>query len=316
MNKIAFIFPGQGAQSTGMGLDLFENFASAKNVFSKADMVLKKNVSKMCFEGPDEVLKLTTNTQSCLLAVSIAALEAFKEVSGGKIKADYALGHSLGEYSAMYASGVMDLDNILLAIQKRADLMQEACESSKAGAMSAILGLSEEKIKECIKQASSKGLVSIANYNEPNQIVITGEKDAVDYANDLIKEAGAKRVVPLAVSGGFHSELMRSAGEKFKDFLTTLKINNANIPVVTNVDSELTLNAEDFIKKMPEQIYSSVYWMQSIKKLLELGVDTFVEFGNGKVLSGSNRKICPPDVKTYNVSDAASLRLTLEALSA
>ncbi len=316
MNKIAFIFPGQGAQSTGMGLSLFENFNSAKKVFKTADTILNKNVSTMCFEGPDEVLKQTTNTQSCLLAVSIAALEALKEASNNTIKADYVLGHSLGEYSAMYAAGVMDLDNILLAIQKRADLMQEACENSKPGAMTAVLGLSEEKIKECLKKASDKGVVSIANYNEPNQIVITGEMEAVNFANDLIKEAGAKRVVPLAVSGGFHSELMRNAGEKFKEFVNTLKINNANIPVITNVDSELTTKAEDFIKKMPAQIYSSVYWTQSIKKLLELGVNTFIELGNGKVLSGLNRKICPPDVKTYNVSDTDSLKTTLDALNA
>lgn len=316
MRKIAFIFPGQGAQSTGMGLSLFENFESAKAVFNKADSVLKKSVSKLCFEGPDEALKQTVNTQSCLLTVSIAALEALKEISKGEIKADYALGHSLGEYSAMYAAGVMDLDNILLAIQKRADLMQEACENSKPGAMSAILGLDETKIKECLAAASSKGLVSIANYNEPNQIVITGEADAVNYANELLKETGAKRVVPLAVSGGFHSKLMQSASDKFKDFVTALQINDAKIPVITNVDAKLTTKAEDFKTKMPEQISSSVYWTQSIKSLLELGVDTFIELGNGKVLSGLNRKICPPEVKTYNVFDKESLEATIEALNA
>ncbi len=315
MKKIAFIFPGQGAQSTGMGLSLFENFDSAKKVFKKADEVLKKDVSKMCFEGPDEVLKQTVNTQSCLLAVSIAALEALKEASNGKIKADYTLGHSLGEYSAMYAAGVMDLDNILLAIQKRADLMQKACENSKQGAMSAILGLNEEKIKECLEKASIKGLVSIANYNEPNQIVITGEANAVNYANELLKEAGAKRVVPLAVSGGFHSKLMQSASDEFKDFVKTLNINDAKIPVITNVDGKLTTQAKDFKAKMPEQISSSVYWTQSIKSLLELGVDTFIEIGNGKVLSGLNRKICPAEVKTYNVFDKDSLNATLEALN-
>lgn len=315
MGKIAFIFPGQGAQSTGMGLSLFENFKSAKAVFDKADSVLNKSVSKICFEGPDEALKQTVNTQSCLLAVSIAALEALKEVTNGNIKADYTLGHSLGEYSAMYAAGVMDLDNILLAIQKRADLMQEACENSKPGAMSAILGLDEAKIKECLEKASVRGLASIANYNEPNQIVITGEADAVNYANELLKEAGAKRVVPLAVSGGFHSKLMQSASDKFKDFVNKLQINDANIPVVTNVDAKLTTKAEDFKTKMPAQISSSVYWTQSIKSLLELGVDTFIELGNGKVLSGLNRKICPPEVKTYNIFDKESLNATIEALN-
>lgn len=315
MRKIAFIFPGQGAQTTGMGKDLYENFESARKVFDRADSVLEKSVSKICFEGPDEALKQTVNTQSCLLTVSIAALEALKEASNGSIKADYTLGHSLGEYSALYTAGVMDLDTTFKAIQKRADLMQKACECSAQGGMSAILGLSEDKIKECLKKASEKGLVSIANYNEPNQIVITGEADAVNFANELIKEAGAKRVVPLAVSGGFHSKLMQSASDKFKDFVPTLKLNNAKIPVVTNVDAELTTNADDFRTKMPEQISSSVYWTQSIKKLLELGVDTFIELGNGKVLAGLNRKICPADVKTYNVFDSESLRATVEALS-
>ncbi len=315
MRKIAFIFPGQGAQTTGMGLDLFENFNAAKAVFDRADAVLNKKVSKICFEGPDEVLKQTVNTQSCLLTVSISALEALKEVSNGAIKPDYALGHSLGEYSALYTAGVMDLDTTLKAIQKRADLMQMACESSKQGGMSAILGLSEEKIKEALKEASSKGLVSVANYNEPNQIVITGEIDAVNYANELIKEAGAKRVVPLAVSGGFHSKLMESATEGFKDFVASLELNDAKIPVVTNVDAELTTKADDFRRKMPEQISSSVYWTQSIQKLLTLGVDTFIELGNGKVLSGLNRKICPAEVKTYNVFDKESLMNTVNELN-
>ncbi len=315
MRKIAFIFPGQGAQTTGMGLDLFENFNAAKAVFDRADAVLNKKVSKICFEGPDEVLKQTVNTQSCLLTVSIAALEALKEVSNSAIKPDYALGHSLGEYSALYTAGVMDLDTTLKAIQKRADLMQMACESSKQGGMSAILGLSEEKIKEALKEASSKGLVSVANYNEPNQIVITGEIDAVNYANELIKEAGAKRVVPLAVSGGFHSKLMESATEGFKDFVASLELNDAKIPVVTNVDAELTTKADDFRRKMPEQISSSVYWTQSIQKLLTLGVDTFIELGNGKVLSGLNRKICPAEVKTYNVFDKESLMNTVNELN-
>ncbi len=306
MRKIAFIFPGQGAQTTGMGKDLYENFESARKVFDRADSVLEKSVSKICFEGPDEVLKQTVNTQSCLLTVSIAALEALKEASNGSIKADYTLGHSLGEYSALYTAGVMDLDTTFKAIQKRADLMQKACECSAQGGMSAILGLSEDKIKEL---HSFHPVLSI------HQIVITGKLEAVNYANELIKEAGAKRVVPLAVSGGFHSKLMQSASNEFETFVNSLELNDASIPVVTNVDAELTTKADDFRSKMPEQISSSVYWSQSIQKLLELGVDTFIELGNGKVLAGLNRKICPAEVKTYNVFDKDSLMNTVNELN-
>ena len=315
MKKIAFMFPGQGAQAVSMGRDLYENFESAKKIFNRANDVLNKDIKKLCFEGPEDVLKQTVNTQSCLLTVSIAALEAFREKINGSISPDYTLGHSLGEYSAMYTAGVLDLDNVLIAIQKRADVMQIACETSKQGAMTAILGSSEEVINECIESASKKGLVSIANYNEPNQIVITGEIEAVNFASELIKEKGAKRVVPLAVSGGFHSKLMDGASNSFVDFVKTLNVMNAKIPVVTNVDAEFTTLADDFIQKMPAQISNSVYWTQSIQKLLNEGVDTFIEFGSGKVLSGLNRKICPSEVKTLNVSDSISLNNTIDALN-
>ncbi len=311
MKKFAFIFPGQGSQSTGMGQDLYNNFESSKQVYETADRVLGKKISEICFNGPDNDLKQTINAQSAIVATSIAALEAFK--SKCDIKPTVTLGHSLGEYCAMYAAGVMDLETTMKAIQKRSELMDEATKTTK-GTMAAILGAKIEDINSSIDEASSIGLVQIANYNDPTQIVITGEIEAVNKACELIKEKGARKVVPLAVSGGFHSKLMNGAKEGFMDFVKELNLHEANIPVITNVDANLTTKSEDFKNKMPNQINSSVMWNQSIEKALNEGVDVFIEFGNGKVLAGLNRKICP-EIKTYNVSDSETLKNVIEELT-
>ena len=311
MKKFAFIFPGQGSQTTGMGLDLYNNFENAKKVYNTADEVLGKEISKICFEGPDETLKQTINAQSAIVATSIAALEAFK--SKCDILPTVTLGHSLGEYCAMYAAGVMDLKTTMKAIQKRSELMDEATKTTK-GTMAAILGAKQEDILSSVEEASKIGLVQVANYNDPTQIVITGEIEAVNKACELIKEKGARKVVPLAVSGGFHSKLMDSAKEGFVDFVNSLELNDANIPVITNVDAKLTTKADDFKNKMPNQINSSVMWNQSIEAAIKEGVDTFIEFGNGKILAGLNRKICP-EIKTYNVSDSETLKTVIEELT-
>ncbi len=304
MKKFAFIFPGQGSQSTGMGLDLYNNFDIAKDIYSKADDILDKKISKICFEGPDEILKQTINSQSAIVTTSIAAYETFKSVCPD-IVPSYTLGHSLGEYCAMYTAEVMDLKTTLHAIQKRSELMDAATRTT-SGTMAAILGSSIEIINSAISEASALGLVQIANYNDPTQIVITGELKAVQKACDIIKEKGAKKVVPLAVSGGFHSKLMNSASEGFKLFAKNLDLSDSIIPVITNIDAGITTKAEDFREKMPNQINSSVMWMQSIQKVVENGVNTFIEFGNGRILAGLNRKICP-EIKTYNISDSASI---------
>lgn len=312
MGKVAFIFPGQGSQKTGMGRNLFDNFEVAKTTFEKIDEIMGRKISTLCFDGTAEELKLTINTQPALLAVSIVAFEVLK--SEIKIEPSFLAGHSLGEYGALYAAGALDLKSAMLAIGERAELMDFATKEVTGGAMSAVLGLGQDAILECLKKAATKGYVGVANYNDPTQTVITGEGEAVNYAGELLKEAGAKRVIPLPVSGAFHSELMRKAGEEFGEFLLDLTVNDAQIPVITNVDAEITQNASELKEKMSKQIYSSVHWSKTIEKMLNDGVDTFVEIGEGKVLAGLNKKMCPENVKTFNVFDKASLENTLEGL--
>ncbi len=310
MSKTAFLFPGQGSQSVGMGKDLFDNFPVARDVFEQADDALGFSLSEMCFAGNEVDLQLTANTQPAILTASIAAFRAME--SEGFAKPDLVAGHSLGEYSALVAAGVLDFADAVRTVRGRGTYMQEAVPVG-VGAMAAVLGLDLAKVEEVCAAAANGQVCSPANINSPTQIVIAGNAEAIDRACELAKEAGAKRAIKLNVSAPFHCSLMMPAQERLAADLSGLKYSQFVFPVVHNVDAEPNSDPETVSDKLTQQVSSPVKWLQTVRKLAAEGVTTFVEVGPGKVLSGLGRQI-ERDHRYLNVENIESLRNTLETL--
>jgi len=310
--KIALLFPGQGSQTVGMGRELCEKFPTARAVFEEADAALGFPLSQLCFEGPEETLKLTEHTQPAILTVSVAAARVLAEHG---IEAAFAAGHSLGEYSAHVAAGTLSFADAVKTVRNRGRYMQDAVPAGQ-GAMAAILSLPADKIAELCTQAATEtgGVVSAANLNSPDQTVISGAVVAVERAAELMKEAGARRTVMLPVSAPFHCALMQPAQDRLASDLHTLQFNAPKIPVAVNVDAVLVQDADASRDALIRQVTGAVRWVECMQLLAAQGVTHYVEAGPGKVLCGLMRQIDRAQT-CLNVEDAASLEKTIAALA-
>ena len=310
-SKIAYVFPGQGSQSPGMGKELADKFPAAKQIFEEANDALGFALSDLCFNGPAEALQLTENTQPAILASSIAVLRALE--SEGFPKADFVAGHSLGEYSALVAAGSLSLSDAVKTVRVRGRYMQEAVPVG-TGAMAAILGSNLETVDAACAEATQGQVCSAANINSPGQIVIAGDTSAIDRAIEILKARGAKRAVKLNVSAPFHCALMKPAQDRLAADLNGLHFNDLATPLVTNVDAKPVKTGAEACDSLIRQVSQPVRWLQSVEFLSNHGVQTFIEIGPGKVLSGLVRQI-NRELRCLNVEDESSLRATREALA-
>jgi [acyl-carrier-protein] S-malonyltransferase len=306
--KKAFVFPGQGAQKVGMVKDLYDAYPVVRELFEEADDSLGFSLTRLIFEGPDEELMKTANTQPAILTASTACCRVLAQEG---LTPDIAAGHSLGEYSALVAAGALTFADAVRTVRLRGQFMQEAVPLG-AGGMAAILGLAEDKIKEiCADISAQGGVVQAVNFNCPGQIVIAGQIKSVEAAAEAMKEAGAKRAIMLHVSAPFHSSLMEPAAKRLVEVLEDITISDAKIPVVANVNGKIETAADDIKKALVKQAASPVLWIDCTKTMQAFGAEAFVEVGPGKTLCGFNRKI-DRKIHSENVEDTASLKKTLE----
>lgn len=311
MGKIAFVFPGQGSQFVGMGQVLSEQSPAARQIFEEADAALGLPLSQLCFEGPEEELKLTANTQPAILTASIAVLAALKEKQPDFSPA-FVAGHSLGEYSALVAAGALSFADAVKTVRSRGQFMEEAVPAGQ-GAMAAVLNMDRAALHAVCKEVTASGHpVQLANLNSPGQIVISGSAEGVKLAGEQAKAAGAKRVLPLNVSGPFHSSLMQPAADKLQAVLADVSVRDAAVQVVANVTARPVTEAATIIDSLIQQVSAPVLWEDSVQWMVEQGVTTFVEIGPGKVLAGLIKKIAPADTTIISVQDMDSLSELLD----